>query len=715
MVFSSFSIIIGGNENYHQLLTINHTYELFNIKIPMKFGQCQIKETELGYDICIQDFGQLTTPGIPKLPHKIISIAIPPNTRFNNISYVVTDSIILPGNYDIRIASNITYEIKEEATNRIENLYLLNYESIYLTNESFPKNIVDFVRISGYRNYDLVDLEIIPFSYNPLSGYLTYYPNITISIECEKLDSSANYIKKFNPKIEMMARSIIYNYEQAQKWYSYSDCFYQGIHDFVIITIDSLNEAIEPLVKWETEKGRTVKVVTISWIESQYDGYDIAEKIRNFLRDKYPSSEWGIEDVLIVGHYDDIPLRKVWQSLSGGEKPETDFYYAELSKSDNESWDADGDHRYGENSDLIDFYAEVNVGRIPWSDPSIVSHICEKSVTYEQNTDPSYKNNILLLAAFVDQRTDGAVYAEYIANTTINPWMSHWLKTRLYDRESTYSMDYILNHLNVVSVWSQGKFAFVAWHAHGSPYGSGNFISVDDCPLLNDDFPAIISAASCSNSDTDHLNIGQAMMRQGAVGFIGANKAAYYCSGWTNPNDGSDQSFKYFFTSAITSGAYTQGDALQYAIKEMYTRGLWTQLKYETFIHSSLWGNPDLGLGPYIDNNAPQKPDRPIGPNQGKIGIEYTFKSTSIDPDEDLIYYCWSWGDNNIEWSEPFNSGEEASVSHIWDQEGDYQIRVKSRDINGAESDWSDPLVVSMPKNHGSNRFKLLEFINLLR
>ena len=45
--------------------------------------------------------------------------------------------------------------------------------------------------------------------------------------------------------------------------------------------------------------------------------------------------------------------------------------YAELSLPDNQSWDMDGDHRWGEDEDPIDFYAEVNVGRIPWTEEMI--------------------------------------------------------------------------------------------------------------------------------------------------------------------------------------------------------------------------------------------------------------------------------------------------------------------------------------------------------
>ena len=70
-------------------------------------------------------------------------------------------------------------------------------------------------------------------------------------------------------------------------------------------------------------------------------------------------------------------MRRCAQNTGYGQ-PETDFYYAELSEPDSTSWDSNGNHQWGENSDPIDFHTEVNVGRIPWSTPSIVENICKK-------------------------------------------------------------------------------------------------------------------------------------------------------------------------------------------------------------------------------------------------------------------------------------------------------------------------------------------------
>ncbi|GAG97803.1 unnamed protein product, partial [marine sediment metagenome] len=57
-------------------------------------------------------------------------------------------------------------------------------------------------------------------------------------------------------------------------------------------------------------------------------------------------------------------------------------------------------------------------------------------------------------------------------------------------------------------------------------------------------------------------------------------------------------------------------------------------------------------------------------------------------------------------WLGTYNSSELCISSHIWESKGTYEIRVKAMDHHGAESNWSDSLIVSMP--HSYNPFQLL-------
>jgi hypothetical protein len=100
------------------------------------------------------------------------------------------------------------------------------------------------------------------------------------------------------------------------------------------------------------------------------------------------------------------------------------------------------------------------------------------------------------------------------------------------------------------------------------------------------------------------------------------------------------------------------------------------------------------------------------GPASGKIHILYTYNTTTTDPDGDQVYYKWSWGDSNTsDWLGPFNSGELASAQHTWSTKGSYEIKVKAKDTHSLESDWSDPLPITMPLSYEPPHLRILDWL----
>jgi hypothetical protein len=80
------------------------------------------------------------------------------------------------------------------------------------------------------------------------------------------------------------------------------------------------------------------------------------------------------------------------------------------------------------------------------------------------------------------------------------------------------------------------------------------------------------------------------------------------------------------------------------------------------------------------------------GPKCGDPGVEYTYTFIAEDFEGYEIYYFVDWGDGTyFDWFGPFPSGTEISLTHSWGSEGSYNIRVKAKDIFGAEGEWSDP------------------------
>lgn len=96
-------------------------------------------------------------------------------------------------------------------------------------------------------------------------------------------------------------------------------------------------------------------------------------------------------------------------------------------------------------------------------------------------------------------------------------------------------------------------------------------------------------------------------------------------------------------------------------------------------------------------SNPPDTPDQPDGPTEGDAYTEYTFSTSTTDPESDQICYKWDWGDEISDWEGPYASGETVESTHYWREEGTYEISVKAKDDNGSiSSDWSEPIEIDI-------------------
>ena len=114
-------------------------------------------------------------------------------------------------------------------------------------------------------------------------------------------------------------------------------------------------------------------------------------------------------------------------------------------------------------------------------------------------------------------------------------------------------------------------------------------------------------------------------------------------------------------------------------------------------------GNGIIDIGVEITSNeempniAPLNPEI-IGPASGRIKKEIEYKITTTDPDNDDVYYIIDWDENISEVTiGPYTSGEEVMISHIWQKEGNYTIKIKAKDLENHESEYST-LDLTIPK-----------------
>jgi hypothetical protein len=160
--------------------------------------------------------------------------------------------------------------------------------------------------------------------------------------------------------------------------------------------------------------------------------------------------------------------------------------------------------------------------------------------------------------------------------------------------------------------------------------------------------------------------------------YIDKNQVA---SGQLSGNVGNSEPLRIGYDTPEWSGAFFNG------------------LLDETRIYNRTLTQDDINeLYDITFNHDPAKPDQPSGETNGEVGNEYSYTTSTIDPDGDQVYYLWDWGDGNVsEWMGPYDSGLTSGLTHTWTVKGSYNIKVKAKDTHGIESPWSDPLSITMP------------------
>ncbi len=565
----------------------------------------------------IYGFNKLQVPGTPILPAKSIVLALPSGARVNFIDVQYDDPELLEARTMSIAPPHLPLCLDEQMTYKALARWQCNKDRIESSEGIFPTQPVYYSKMSFFRNIPFIKISYFPLLYSRYQLFHYRTANITIHYTKKHIDNSIPDWAYKN------ASQIFSNWDEIRGYYNIDardDSF-----DYVILTRDNLFTAFDSLVNWKNSIGFHTKLVSIDSVVAQYPGIETADKIRNFLIDKYDS--WGIHYLLIGGNIDIIPMKICFPDPGHNYDTPTDYYFAELT----DNWDADGDGFYGEyEEDSINFVPEVIVGRFPYNDTETLGSIVEKTVHFEMDTG-TWKNRALLLAAFNNFENennsgwpdcDGAVLMENMKDSLL----SGWIYTRLYEEAglcpSIYPHEQALTQSNVVAEWSTGNYAITNWSGHGSPSGAyrkywawddgdsipesyeiewATFIHRSDVQSLDDSHPSIVFSASCSNAATED-NLARDLIANGAAGIVAATSYGWYTPGWEDPSDGNIMSLDYYFYYYLIGENEKVGDALfnakVYYFNYLYFPDPWAGdpewTPQQNMLDYTLFGDPSL-------------------------------------------------------------------------------------------------------------------------
>jgi len=540
-------------------------------------------------------------------------------------------------------------------------------------------------------------------------------------------------------------------------------CDPSGNYDFVIVTttqngLDYWDTSTSLPYNWDSlldhhaGDGITGTLVTRQAIDAcaAYQNShplfnDAQAHIREFCKDAY--EDWGTQYVLIAGDADTIPARQMKTAYESNI--DADIYWSNLDN----TFNADNDTYWGEEADSgFDLYAELYIGRLTCDVPQDVSNWMTKSIFYADSADFEYLDN----AAFYGGDTTWACQGDDFIDYSAIKGTDDWLGPQPHNEgvfPAFVGFQYGFETWNAVNPGNMFNLS-VKWCGEppnpGGWQGGSTSLAINGLKnAINNDQVTLLSAIAHADPtmsmdvyntawESQYFNTKPFFVTDygchcgdfSAVGdgvlesmlFHSATELAFACVyntcyGWGN-NYGTNSSsafqqkefWNYFFDAENNSGdlanwqlgkgqAWSK-DRMAPTINWDYSYGTWRAIIQGCL----LFGDPAQTIRTPHPSEAPLQPTKPAGPVKGVWNIEYSYTSSTTDPENEQIYYLFNWDDgSNSGWLGPYNSGQTGTASHTWTELGNYSVTVKARDVWGAGSPASDPLAVMITDNTPPN------------
>jgi hypothetical protein len=383
------------------LFFINFIFAGFIIR-EYQFSEKGLKVSKIdGYDFISLEGCDARTEevGEPIIPFKNINLLIPPTAEIVSLEILAAEKIEIPGSYYLYPAQlpRPIGEINKEYP------FIYPKKEIYESDEEYPKDLYKIIKSGCKSGFRIGGIFLFPLRYIPKERKLILYKRIKVKINYEE----GKYLPIFltPSQKELFSLELKYLVENKEDIERFSPPIRRSDNpdiDYVILTDTNFVSSFIPLRDFLRKTGYWAEIRTKQWVNNNYSGRDLAEKIRNFIRNYFQNH--GLKYVLLGGDGDYnnpvIPTRQAGPlTVSGYQRYiACDLYYADLDW----SWDGDNDNNFGEwGEDTVDLYHDVYIGRVPVENTSQINNFIDKLFRYLKTPDTTYQKRLLLPAAFL--------------------------------------------------------------------------------------------------------------------------------------------------------------------------------------------------------------------------------------------------------------------------------------------------------------------------
>ncbi|MBU7027818.1 MAG: S8 family serine peptidase, partial [Theionarchaea archaeon] len=335
----------------------------------------QFSPASLG-DCCgpqmVEDTVLQEIPGEPLIPYRAARILLPQGTELKDVKVRHSKPQVQKG-IDIPWG-------QPPCTFSDEPVKVGKNEEIYGSDNPYPSEVYKVLSVESFRGFQILNMILYPVQYQPKSGTVKFYQKLTVEVQFGKGMENKLYRGLAGDKADVSAMvdnpEIVGTYEDRPSPLS--------IEEYIVITNDTLLSTFLPLTNHKGKYVNGATVYTVSWIYSNYTGVDNPEKIRNFIKDMYTNH--GTKWVLLGGDIAAVPYRGFYVYTGGYVDYDmlADMYFGHLDG----TFNSDGDSRWAEPNDGVDWYAEVAVGRAPVESTTEAEHFVSKVIVYDQSDKP---------------------------------------------------------------------------------------------------------------------------------------------------------------------------------------------------------------------------------------------------------------------------------------------------------------------------------------
>ncbi len=348
-------------------------------------------------------------PGEPMLPYQEVSLLLSPGETAISIEVIGENEVTIPGSF-------LLYPKQEPMPiSKGPSGQFLKNETVYHQNSTYPVNMTGHLTTQFLNGYAFALTTFTPLRYNPLTGKISFYQTVTIRIKTKQNEKSSDLTKNMTSSVNALNRvkAFAQNPEMMNKYPVRKSSASE--YQLLIITRNAFQAAFAPLIDMYSAKGILTQVKTVEDITSTVTGIDLADKIRNYIKEQYQNN--SIEYVLLGSNVPNIPARGFYcYVISGSGYEETnipaDLYYSGMDG----DYDLNANQIYGEVADSADLLPEVAIARMPVTDTAQLNHLIHKSIYYQTHPVLGEFEQPLLVGEHLydDPITEGGDYMELL-------------------------------------------------------------------------------------------------------------------------------------------------------------------------------------------------------------------------------------------------------------------------------------------------------------